>query len=217
MAKRRKVGNLMALAILSVVAHREMHPYEMAAALRGWGKDRDMKIKWGSLYAVVQSMAKHGLLEEAGSSRQGRRPERTVYRITQAGRAELVDWARELLSVAERESPRFRAGLSVMAVLPPDEAVTLLHQRLCSLDAEIAALRVTLAHDGDGVPRLFLVEVEYDLAILRAEAAWVRSLLAEVTSGTFPGLEQWRDFHKHGEIPDELRQLAERSITGGET
>ena len=87
MAKRRKVGNLMALAILSAVAHRPMHPYEMAAALRGWGKDRDMEIKWGSLYTVVQNMAKHGLLEEVESSRQGRRPERTVYQITGAGHA----------------------------------------------------------------------------------------------------------------------------------
>jgi DNA-binding PadR family transcriptional regulator len=213
-AKRRKVGNLMALAILSAIVHRPMHPYEMAAALRGWGKDRDMEIKWGSLYTVVANMAKHGLLEQVESTRQGNRPERTVYRITEAGRAELVDWTRELLSVAEREFPRFRAGLSMLVVLPPDEVTSLLRQRLSALDDEIATLRAELERDSADVPRLFLIESEYDLAIVTAEAAWVRSLLDELTAGTLPGQPEWRDFHKTGEIPADLVQLAERNIAG---
>ncbi len=213
MAKRRKVSNLMALAILSAVTHRPMHPYEMAAALRGWGKDRDMEIKWGSLYTVVQNMVKHGLLEELGSTRQGRRPERTVYQITAAGRAELVDWTRELLSVTERELPRFRAGLSVMVVLAPDEVTSLLQQRFLLLQQAIAEMRQSLQHDLDEVPRLFLIEVEYDLAILAAEAAWVGSLLAELTSETLPGLREWHNFHETGEMPADLHQLAEKSIT----
>ncbi|MEJ3748170.1 PadR family transcriptional regulator [Actinomycetes bacterium KLBMP 9797] len=212
MAQRRKVGNLMALAILSVVTQRPMHPYEMAATLRHWGKDQDMEIKWGSLYTVVRNLAKHGFLEEVASSRQGRRPERTVYRITAAGRAELVDWTRELLSVAEREFPRFRAGLSVMAALPPDEVADLLRRRLDALDAEVAARREALARDRAEVPRLFLLEVEYDVAILAAEAGWVRALLAELTDGTMSGLPEWRGFHETGHLPDDLIQLAERSV-----
>lgn len=215
MAKRRKVGNLMALAILSVVAHRPMHPYEMAAALRGWGKDQDMKIKWGSLYAVVQNLAKHGMLAEAGTTREGRRPERTVYQITEAGRAELVDWARELLAVAEPEATRFRAGLSVMAVLPPDEVVDLLQQRLAALERELTRRREELAAVGAEVPRIFLVEEEYDLAVLAAEADWVRALRRELTEGTLPGLAQWRDFHRYGEAPAEMKELAERGIERG--
>jgi DNA-binding PadR family transcriptional regulator len=213
--KRRKVGNLMALAILSAVAHRPMHPYEMAATLRGWGKDRDMAIKWGSLYTVVQNMAKHGLLAEVESSRQGRRPERTVYRITEAGRAELVDWTRELLSVAEHEFPRFRAGLSVLSVLAPDEVTGLLQQRLSALNAEITKQRDALDRERAEVPRLFLIEDEYDLAILAAEAAWVGSLLAELTAGTLPGLAEWRAFHETGEISAELVQLADKNIASG--
>ncbi|WP_026929791.1 PadR family transcriptional regulator [Glycomyces tenuis] len=211
MAKRRKVGNLTALAVLSVVAHRPMHPYEMARALRGWGKDRDMPVKWGSLYSVVERMAERGLIEEAGTSREGRRPERTVYRITEEGREELLDWTRELLSVAEREFPRFRAGLSVMAALPPDEVAALLRRRLEALEAEAAGLREAIAAESREVPRLFLVENEYDLAMAAAEAAWMRSLLEEIESGSFPGLAEWREFHAGGAVPDGLRELAERS------
>src|ERR687888_1769422 len=99
MAKRRPVRNLRALAVLTVVLQRPMHPYEMASVLRARGKDQDMPIKWGSLYTVVRNLEKHGLLEAAESGRQGGRPERTVYRITEAGRAEVEDWVRELVSV----------------------------------------------------------------------------------------------------------------------
>jgi DNA-binding PadR family transcriptional regulator len=211
MAKRRKVSNLLALAVLSALAQRPMHPYEIATALRGWGKDQDMEIKWGSLYTVVRNMDKHGLIAAVESVREGRRPERTVYRITEAGRAELVDWARELVSTPVREHPRFRAGLSVLAVLHPDEAARLLRQRLDLLEDDITAARDALAQHMKDVPRLFLVESEYDLAMQEAEAAWIRSLLAELTSGNYPGLDAWRAFHETGEMPAELIELAERT------
>ena len=62
------------------------------------------------------------------------------------------------------------------------------------------------------MPRLFLVEAEYDMAIRDAEAAWVRSLLHELESGTFPDLKMWQTCHETGEVPAELVELAERRI-----
>jgi DNA-binding PadR family transcriptional regulator len=211
MAKRRRVGNLLALGILAAVAFRPMHPYEMANSLRGWGKENDLGIKWGSFYTVVRNLARHGFLEEVESRREGRRPERTVYRLTDAGRAELVDWTRELLSVAEREFPRFRAGLSVMSALAPDEATALLRQRLTGVEAQLAEVRASIDRYSIEVPRLFLVEEEYDRAMLVAEAGWMRSLLAELAAGTLPGQDQWRRFHESGVIDEGLRRLADNS------
>jgi DNA-binding PadR family transcriptional regulator len=212
---RRRVGNLMALAVLSAVAFRQMHPYEMAGALRGWGKERDLEIKWGSLYTVVRNLAKHGLIAEVESTRAGRRPERTVYRITDAGRAELVDWTRELLSTSQAELPRFRAGLSVMSVLSPSDVQALLQRRLTAVQAEIGTAREQHELHSANVPRLFLIELEYDLAMLTAEAAWMRSLVDELAGGTLPGLDDWRRFHETGEVSDELMRLAESSIDNG--
>lgn len=209
MAKRRKVGNLLGLAVLSTVTARPMHPYEMASLMRARGKDRDMDIKWGSLYTVVGNLEKHGFLAVEGSAREGARPERTVYRITDAGRDELADWVRELIGVPERERPRFEAGLSVLGALGPDEVAALLRGRLDSMEREIAADQAAL--DGEKeVPRLFLLEAEYDLAMRRAEAAWARGLLAEIEDGTLPHLDLWRSFHATGEMPPEIAELAER-------
>ncbi|MES9608712.1 helix-turn-helix transcriptional regulator [Actinomadura sp. NPDC000929] len=209
MAKRRKVSNLLGLAVLSTVSARPMHPYEMASLMRARGKDRDMDIKWGSLYTVVGNLEKHGFLAVEGSAREGARPERTVYGITDAGRDELADWVRELIGVPERERPRFEAGLSVLGALGPDEVTALLRGRLDAMEREIAADQAAL--DGEKeVPRLFLLETEYDLAMRRAEAAWVRGFLAEIEDGTLPHLDLWRSFHATGEMPPEIAELAER-------
>jgi DNA-binding PadR family transcriptional regulator len=192
MARRRPVGNLLGLAVLSAVVERPMHPYEMAAVIRARGKDKDMPIKWGSLYTVVRNLQRHGLLAAVETVRHGGRPERTVYRITDAGRAELVDWTRELLAEPRREPSRFESGLSVLGVLRPDEAVALLRQRLDALEQQVDEQRQDLRRDLRSVPRLFLVEDEYDLAVRAAEARWIRALLQELTEGTFPGLAKWR-------------------------
>ncbi|MEV0667314.1 PadR family transcriptional regulator [Actinomadura luteofluorescens] len=209
MARRRKVSNLLGLAVLSTVSTRPMHPYEMASLMRARGKDRDMDIKWGSLYTVVGNLEKHGFLTVEGSAREGARPERTVYGITDAGRDELADWVRELIGVPERERPRFEAGLSVLGALGPDEVAALLRGRLDAMEREIAADQAALEGEQE-VPRLFLLEAEYDLAMRRAEAAWVRGFLTEIEDGTLPHLDLWRSFHATGEMPPEIAELAER-------
>jgi DNA-binding PadR family transcriptional regulator len=209
-AKQRKVNNLLALAVLALAAERPMHPYEMATLLRERGKDQSIKINWGSLYTVVGNLEKHGLLTATETVREGRRPERTIYTATEAGRDELRDWLRELLGTPEREYPRFAAALSLVAGLPPDEVADLLSQRVRALAARIAELTEVLAAHVLRIPRLFLVEAEYELAMLRAETDWTRSLRQEITDGTLPGVAGWRKFHETGELPAEVLALMEQ-------
>lgn len=210
MANRRKVNNLLALAVLALATERPMHPYEMASLLRERDKDQSIKINWGALYTVVGNLEKHGFIEATETVREGRRPERTVYTITDAGRAEMEDWLRELLGTPEKEYRRFEAALSLLPGLPPDEVTTLLAARLRTLEAGIAQLAGELAKAQRKLPRLFLVEAEYDLALRRAEADWVRGLLRELRDGSLPGLSGWRTFHDTGQPPAELAELMER-------
>jgi DNA-binding PadR family transcriptional regulator len=210
MAKRRKVSNLLALSLLNLLMQRPLYPYEMASVLRGRGKDQSIKINWGSLYTIVQNLEKYGLIEAVEVAREGRQPERTTYQITEAGRAELLDWMRELLGVPEREYTRFEAALGEGAILPPDDLAGLLRQRLDSLDAANAQQQAELETAETQIPRLFMIESEYHLAMRRAEADWVRGLLKEFTDGTFPGLDDWRKFHETGQLPDEVLALFEQ-------
>ena len=207
MAKRRKVSNLLALSLLTLLTERPMYPYEMAAKLRERGKDQAIKINWGSLYTVVQNLDKHGFIEAVNVGREGRQPERTTYRITETGRAELTDWLHELLGVPEREYTRFEAALGDSAILGPDAVIGLLRQRLEALEAANARYQADLETWEARIPRLFMIEAEFHLALRRAEAEWVRELLKELTDGTFPGIEPWRHFHETGEVPDDVLAL----------
>jgi DNA-binding PadR family transcriptional regulator len=210
MAKRRKVGNLLALSLLTLLTQRPMYPYEMASMLRERGKDNAIKVNWGSFYTVVQNLEKYGFIEAVEVVREGRQPERTTYQLTDAGRAELMDWIRELLSVPEREHSSFEAALGESAVVPPDELIGLLQQRLEALEEANGRLQAELATLVSQLPRLFLIESEYYLAQRRAEEDWIRGLLKEFTDGTFPGLDDWRRFHATGEVPEYVQELAEQ-------
>ncbi len=209
MAKRRKINNLLALALLTLLTERPMYPYEMAATLRQRGKDDAIKINWGSLYTVVQNLEKHGFIEAVEVAREGKQPERTTYQITDAGRAELKDWLRELLGEPAREYTRFEAALGESGVLPPDELIGLLQQRLDALEAANAEQQAGLDALVTQMPRLFLIESEYYLALRRAEAEWVRGLLKEFTDGSFPGIKAWQRYHDTGQVPEEILGLVE--------
>jgi DNA-binding PadR family transcriptional regulator len=213
-AKRRKVGNLLALALLSLLAQQPMYPYEMAQTLRTRGKDKTIHINWGSLYTVVQNLEKHGFIEAAGTNREGRQPERTTYRITARGLAELRDWLTELLSVPEDEHGGFVAALSEGGILPPAEMAELLAKRLAALDSANAAQEAELKVWMQRLPQILLIESDYELAMRRAQADWVRALLSEITEGTLGGIDTWRKIHETGEIPPELRELDDLAKRG---
>ncbi len=189
MAKR---SNLLGLAVLGVIVQRPMHRYEIATTIREQGKDDDMAVKWGSLYTVVAGLERNGFVEAVGVDRDGARPERVTYRITVAGVHEMMDWTRELLGGTTSSRQEFSAGLSMIACLPPEEVLGILRERVARLETGVPERRAALAGYTEHVPRLFLVEDEYDIALREAELAWLRSLVAEIESGGFPGIDEWR-------------------------
>ncbi len=198
--KRPRFSNPLALAILGTLRERPMHPYEMATTMRSRGKEHSIKLNYGSLYTVVDNLAKHGLIEAVEARREGRRPARTVYALTDDGRAMLEGWLSELVAKPVKEYPQFEAALSLLPVLHPDRVVTLLRERVAAMEKAIADWGAGLtAHPG--LPRLFVLELEYHLAIQRAELEWVRGLLRDFEDGSFPDLSGWRSWHETGEPP----------------
>jgi DNA-binding PadR family transcriptional regulator len=156
---RRRVSNPLALAVLSCLAEQPMHPYEISQTLRRRGKESSIKVNYGSLYSVVEALQKHGLIRALETTREGRRPERTVYEITPAGVEEFEDWLAELLSTPARDFTSLEAGLSLMAGLPPDEVARLLEGRTEKLRVALRALDAELAVTQEmGLPQLFVVE-----------------------------------------------------------
>ncbi len=196
MATRRKVGNLLALAVLSYLTRQPMHPYELGRTLRDHDDVRSIKFNHGSLYMVVQQLARVGFIVEQETTREGQRPERTVYALTDAGRNEARDWLRELVELPQYEYPHFVAALSLIAALPPGEVVEMLGGRLRRLGEQQAEIRdhVDRAVAG-GLHPLFLVEEEYRLALLDAESTFVERFLERIDDPETGWGRPWAAFH----------------------
>jgi len=204
---KRKVGNLLALAVLSYLTRAPMHPYELSRTLRDNDDVRSIRFNHGSLYMVVQQLAKAGFIVEQETTRAGQRPERTVYALTDTGRHELRDWLRELVEEPQHEYPHFVAALSLIAAIPPSEVVGLLGKRLRRLAERRAEIRdlidSTLAQD---VHPLFLVEEDYRLALLDAESAFVEQFIERITDPKTGWGPLWAQFHSAPAPIDERRQ-----------
>ena len=197
MSTKRKVANPLALAVLACLIEKPMHPYEMASTMRERRTDLSIKLNYGSLYTVIGALQRHRLIEAQETAREGNRPERTIYRLTDAGRLELIDWLSELIVEPAYEYTQFEAGLALMPVLSPTDARALLEQRCRRIEAELEqAKAVEKLLIERKLPRLFLIDNEYRRRLREAELEWVRGLIGELDAGTIDGLAMWRGWHE---------------------
>jgi DNA-binding PadR family transcriptional regulator len=192
---KRPVSNPLALAVLSCLWERPMYPYEMTTSMRERGKEGSIRLNFGSLYSVIKSLEKHGLIAVAQTEREGNRPERIVYEITDAGRREADEWLRELIDTPAKEYPAIETGLSLMAMLPPATVAELLEKRVERLDAEIASREAQLTGEAAAVPELFMVEFHFKTAMLAAERAHLAQLGSRIRSRSIGGFGMWEQLH----------------------
>jgi DNA-binding PadR family transcriptional regulator len=201
MASRNR-SNPLALAVLICLYERPMHPYEVATTLRQRNKHESVRLNYGSLYAVVASLERRGLIAPLETAREGRLPERTVYQLTDTGRVETHDWLTDLIASPVKEYPSFEAALSFLPALPPDDVIGLLRERALRLETEIAQAQASQdVAEKMGLPRLFSVEGLFRMVLLEAELDFVRRLAADIESGTLDGIDFWRAVHRGGGDP----------------
>lgn len=201
----------LALAVMNLLMEGPKHPYEMKVKMTHRGHDDVIRIKGGSIYDTVERLEEGGFITSQAPSREGRRPERTVYAITELGREEIRRWMREMLAEPVNEYPQFAAALAFFAVLDKEEVVRLLRARSARLESLIAATQKHLEHGlkDVGIPRMFLVEVEYGLVMSRAELDWVRSLIKDIEDGKL-----WLTHDEMRTIGARLESMHEGGETG---
>jgi DNA-binding PadR family transcriptional regulator len=215
MARQSHPSNPLALAVLALLFERPMHPYEMGVLLKQRHKEDSIKLRYGSLYTVIELLLARSLIAAKETARHGKRPERTIYEITPGGRDELHDWMADLVAEPVKEFPQFEAALCLLPVLPPDEALALLRRRLKRIEQTTVGLAGQIAGiSAQNFPGLFLVETEYRLALLKAEQAFVAELISRIENGWGP-LDLWRGMHEDREATMEkiYRQFGGEPMT----
>lgn len=188
MTSRRRTAlrsSPLALMVLVLLAEAPMHPYEMQRVMQARGKDSVVRVQRGSLYPAVERLAAAGLIEPAETERAGRRPERTVYRITEDGRETAEMWLTTMVREVRNEYAEFPAALSFLPLLSAADARVELTARLVALGKSVAAIRSVTEglNERFRLPRLFLIETEYQLTMLEAEYRWVSGVVDDIAEG----------------------------------
>ena len=169
------------MVLLALLTEAPMHPYRMQQMIKERGQDQLVNVaQRNSVYQALDRLVRDGLARPVSTAREAGRPERTVYEITDAGAATMRRWLTDMLPAPAREFPEFPAALAFLAVLPPAEVRDLLARRVEAQDARLAAVQQQAP---PGLPRLFLIEDEYRTAMLAAEVAWLRGLIADLDAG----------------------------------
>jgi DNA-binding PadR family transcriptional regulator len=176
----------MGVMVLALLRESDMHPYEMVRLLRARHDDRLLTITNGTLYHTVSRLQKTGLLDEVGIDRDGNRPERTTYTLTDAGRNAVIAWVQRELPRVDRPTD-FRIALAEAHNLERDDVVELLGDRRTALVEEHAMHRDGLvkAH-AKGVPAQVLVEIERQEVLLEAELRWLDAFLTRLDGDELP-------------------------------
>ena len=185
----------LALAVLAMLTEAPMHPYRMQQLIKARGKDEVINVgQRNSLYQTIDRLLRGDLIAIRETGRDGAFPERTVYEITDAGRDTARLWLREQLAQPAREFPAFPAALSFLPLLNPDDVRRQLEVRVGALERELIRMDgINEEAKAIQVPRLFLLEGELVRAQLVAELDWVRSVVADLKSGTLTWSPEWLD------------------------
>lgn len=201
MSPSKPSSNPLALAVLVLLFERPMHPYEMAATLKMRNKGSSIKLRYGSLYTVIEGLLREGSIAVKETVREGRRPERTIYELTPSGTERMRAWLREMIETPAKEYPQFEAALSLLPAVPPGEAVALLDARNERLGEIAEELRASIAEASKVVEPLFLVEVEYRVALIEAERQFLDEFVRRVRDDE--GYSRvWKGFHAPQERPE---------------
>ena len=181
---QQQTFGLWELAVLALLREAAMHPYQMQKLLHERHKDELLALKRGSLYHAIDRLERAALISSVRTDRQGKRPERTTYRITPSGKKELLRWLHQMIGVPLPEPSDFMAALSFLPFLTVNDAADKLEARIGLLETQIAELTERLESASAWLARIHLVELEYLVTMRKAEATWVRSLLTDLRSRT---------------------------------
>jgi DNA-binding PadR family transcriptional regulator len=126
------------ISVLALLRARPVHGYEMFQTLVGRHADRIVKVRPGWLYHLVDRLVEEKLIRWAGTARDGKRPERAIYEITDAGLEVLADRVRHLIAVPADEFPQFAGVLAEIDILDDDAAANAVGDRVGALEARSA-------------------------------------------------------------------------------
>lgn len=175
----------LAMAVLSLLHAGPLHPYAMQRLIKLWGKDQVVNVgQRANLYKTIRRLQEAGLVAVLQTERDQRYPERTVYELTDAGREAVPGWLEEMIAAPRNEFPQFPAALSFVMILGPERTLAAMQQRAQALAASLAGIDASLEEYSAALPRVTLMDDEFQRAVTAAELAWLNGVIKDLEAGT---------------------------------
>jgi DNA-binding PadR family transcriptional regulator len=182
------------VAALALLMEGPTHPYEMYQTLLQRSEERIVKVRPGSLYHAVDRLAGQGLVRSLGTQREGNRPERTTYEITEHGVLALSGRVADILATPVNEYPEFPLALGQAHHLPSETVVQLLRHRVALLRADLGVMESRIRDiEAKKLPRKYWIDTQYIKALSEVEVTWLENLINELESGVLSWSEQKPD------------------------
>ena len=175
------------LVILGLLRETPLHGYELKQIIEQHMGDWT-NIAFGSIYFALRKLDEEGFIERIAVEQEGRRPSRSVYEITDEGRAEFLRLLREVWSEIERQYYAIDVGLAFIEALPIGEIVGHLKDRSAQLERILQHLAAHKAETLplEDVPKKAGAVFDHSAAHFEAELSWTLGLLAQIEEEAFP-------------------------------
>jgi DNA-binding PadR family transcriptional regulator len=128
------------LFILGVLHRGDFHPYEIKRRLENAMVECFTDVDVGTLYYAVRQLEKDGLISAVGQERVTRGGVRTVYRITEKGRAEFKDLLHRQFEQPGPVSQTLYGALLFLHLCDLEAVEGLVRRRIATLEDQIAKL-----------------------------------------------------------------------------
>jgi DNA-binding PadR family transcriptional regulator len=155
------------LVLLSLLAERQMHGYEVVAELERRQIHDWANVSRPQVYYSLDKLQRLGLLRHAADEEPAAGPERRVLATTAAGRARLADALEREDWTTQRERPPFLTWMALSWLARPGVLEAHLRRRQAFLRQEIARERQTLR------------AVEEEVGHTYHEAVWMITLMID--------------------------------------
>lgn len=171
------------LAILSLIAERPRHGYELEQIIEERGMRNWTEVAFSSIYFILNGLVKKGLAISSLQPAAGRGPTKKVYNATPQGYAALHDGIFLSIAIADHDNQRFLLGLACLPLLSNAEVEKAFQDRTASLAARIAEFAVHPAFTLPGFPLHVRAMFEYSTAIIQTELIWCENFVKHYLQG----------------------------------
>ncbi len=171
------------LIILGVLHRGDFHPYEIKRRIEAGLVDRLLDLDTGTLYYAVKQLAKEGCIEVRGEERVARGGARTIYGLTDRGRARFQELMAERFADLTPSRHPFYSALLFLAHADRTDFPALIDKRLAAYEQGLATSRAIWAHIGDIAGTGNRYVIEHALTLMQVEIDWLRRLRADIAEG----------------------------------